>query len=160
MSIKTKLSTSFDSTKQTAFLTLNWTGNNDPGAWDYAALYGHKPRGTDDDCLTNQWVHTKARSSYVTGTPADGRKDYWAAYITEDKWFNKTLSANYHYVNRPRDATMTCGYKPTEAVKTLQHTYAIMILADGSHVKCCCYLNYAQIHFASVAAFVAGWRSS
>ena len=23
-----------------------------------------------------------------------------------------------------------------------------------------CYLNYAQIHFASVAAFVAGWRSS
>ena len=64
MSIKTKLSTSFDSTKQTAFLTLNWTGNNDPGAWDYAALYGHKPRGTDDDCLTNQWVHTKARSSY------------------------------------------------------------------------------------------------
>ena len=22
------------------------------------------------------------------------------------------------------------------------------------------YLNYAQIHFASVAAFVAGWRSS
>ena len=23
-----------------------------------------------------------------------------------------------------------------------------------------CHLNYAQIHFASVAAFVAGWRSS
>ena len=23
-----------------------------------------------------------------------------------------------------------------------------------------CHLNYAQIHFGSVAAFVAGWRSS
>ncbi len=27
-------------------------------------------------------------------------------------------------------------------------------------VRYSCDLNYAQIHFASVAAFVAGWRSS
>ena len=32
--------------------------------------------------------------------------------------------------------------------------------ADDLNFELLSHLNYAQIHFASVAAFVAGWRSS
>ena len=70
---------------------------------------------------------------------------------------DRVVLAEYGGINAATDRWHELKNSPRRAGRPLRSTAQSFEHQLGT-VRC--HLNYAQIHFASVAAFVAGWRSS